>query len=305
MIKTKHGDFDGNSWEEFCHTCLTLKFETVGYQKLHAWKGDLGIESYTRTGIVFQCYCPEEDYEPQTLYEKQRDKITKDLNKLEKNKAELKKYLGKQKIRKWIFLTPMFKNKELVKHCQEKASEYMAKNIDILSPDFDVLVYDIDYFIKQIPIVKGYQNEKLELIVDRDASNDVDWKSENIELVNNAIGKYSKCIAKGENKDEKINKLTHFAVEHYLTEQQILNKWQQMIPMQYEKFLRVVGDYENTVEEMCITNSNDNNQLLDKIKTELKSKLENDFSNLDSLTIEKITKGVLADWILRCPINFE
>lgn len=82
MIKCKFGDFDGDSWEAFCQQCLILKFKNEGYQELYASNGDLGIEGFTRTGIVFQCYCPDDDYDPQTLYEKQRNKITQDLNKL-------------------------------------------------------------------------------------------------------------------------------------------------------------------------------------------------------------------------------
>ena len=111
MIKGKYSTYDGNSWEEFCQICLKLKFESEGYQELPAWQGDMGIEGFTRTGKVFQCYCPDDDYDPSTLYEKQRDKISKDLAKLEKNLAELKDYLKEVKIAAWIFLTPYYKNK--------------------------------------------------------------------------------------------------------------------------------------------------------------------------------------------------
>ena len=38
---------------------------------------------------------------------------------------------------------------------------------------------------------------------------------------------------------------------------------------------------------------------------QLKNKLKDNFSCYDDLTLEKLTKGVIADWILRCPINFE
>ena len=56
---------------------------------------------------------------------------------------------------------------------------------------------------------------------------------------------------------------------------------------------------------MCIVNTDDNNKLYDTIKDELKKRIGNAFRTLDDLTIEKLTKGVLADWLLRCPINFE
>lgn len=92
MLKTKYGNFDGNIWEEFSQACLTLKYEKEKYQGLPAWQGDMGIEGYTRTGIVFQCYCPDEEYDPAILYEKQRDKVTTDLKKLKSREKDLKAY---------------------------------------------------------------------------------------------------------------------------------------------------------------------------------------------------------------------
>lgn len=305
MIKTTFRTFDGNSWEEFCQVCLKLKFEQEGYQELPAWQGDLGIEGFTRTGKVFQCYCPDEDYEPQTLYEKQRNKITTDLGKLEKNEAELKKYLNGILIQQWIFLTPMYKNKELVRHCQLKAVEYKTKNLGILSTDFDVLVYDIDYFTAQIPTALGASNGKIEIEANRDESLDVDWKSTNISLVNNAITKHGKRVADCLNKEEKVNKLTNFTIGDFLDEQQLVIKWKEYSPTDYEKFMRIIGDYEKTVEEMCITNTGDYNGLYDRIRHELDEKLKNSFAYLEDVTIEKLTKGVMAEWLLRCPINFE
>lgn len=305
MIKTTYDNFDGNSWEEFCQVCLKLKYESEGYQALPAWQGDLGIEGFTRTGKAFQCYCPDEDYEPQTLYEKQRNKITTDLGKLKKNELELKKYLNGVLIQQWIFLTPMYKNKELVKHCQTKASDLKNINLNILSKDFDVLIYDIDYFAAQIQIVKGMTNKKLEILADRDESKDINWKETNIDLVNNAVTKHGKIIPESPNKEEKINKLTNFTIGDFLDEQQLVTEWKNLIPNDYEKFLRLVSDYEKTVEEMCIIKTDENNLLYDRIKHELRERLKQTFPYLEDITLEKLMKGVVADWILRCPINFE
>ena len=305
MIKTTYGSFDGNSWEGFCQVCLKLKYESEGYQELPAWKGDLGIEGFTRTGKVFQCYCPDEDYEPQTLYEKQRDKISTDLGKLKKNESELKRYLNGILIQQWIFLTPLYKNKELVRHCHTKASDFRNMNLDVLSKDFDVLIYNIDFFAAQIPIVNGTTNNKLEIPADRDESKDIDWKGTNIDLVNNAITKHGKRISDSPNKEEKINKLTDFTIGDFLDEQQLVTKWKNLIPNDYEKFLRLISDYEKTVEEMCITNTDDNNLLYERIKQKLKERLMQTFPYIEDITLEKLMKGVVADWILRCPINFE
>ena len=86
MIKGKYGNYDGNHWEEVCQQCMKIKYQKDGYQELPACQGDLGIEGFTRNGTVIQCYCPDEDYAPKEMYEKQRDKVTTDLQKLINNK---------------------------------------------------------------------------------------------------------------------------------------------------------------------------------------------------------------------------
>lgn len=304
MIKAKYGTYDGNSWEERCQVYLKLKFENEGYQELPAWQGDMGIEGFTRTGKVFQCYCPDEDYDPNILYEKQRDKITTDLKKLEKNITQLRDYLKEIRIVQWVFLTPIYKNKELIQHCRNKATEYKSKNLDILSDDFDVLIYDEDYFAVQIAMVSNINNKKIEINVDTVC--DVNWRDSNIDLIEHALEKHSKRLSLNAiNRELKINKLTEQTIEDFLNGQQIINKWKELNPIDYERFINIIGDYESTVEELCIVNTTDNNQLYDNIRIELKLKLKENFACYNDLTLEKLTKGVVADWILRCPINFE
>lgn len=88
MYRTSYGTYNGDSWEEHCQTFLKIKYEADGYQEMTAHtQGDLGIEGFTRKGDVFQCYCPDGEYESTKLYGHQRDKITKDLNKLKNIKT--------------------------------------------------------------------------------------------------------------------------------------------------------------------------------------------------------------------------
>ena len=215
MYKTEHGDFNGTTWEEFCQICFKRKYEADGYQEMPAWQGDLGIEGFTRSGILFQCYCPDEEYAPDDLYEKQRDKITTDLKKLVSNEHELKNYLKTIKVKQWIFVTPGYKKKDIVKHCQDKAVEYRKLNLSILDSSFDVLIYDIDFFATEIPLVLDYRKQKIEINPSTQKSDTeiADWKSKEISLVENAIRKHGQRIATtAPNRDKKINTLTQNSI---------------------------------------------------------------------------------------------
>jgi hypothetical protein len=309
MFKTIHGTFNGNSWEDFCQQCFKRKYESEGYQEMPAtFKGDLGIEGFTRTGILFQCYCPDMEYDPTKLYESQRNKITKDLAKLETYKNELGTYLKEIKVHKWIFVTPGYNNKELVRHCQNKADEYKKIALPFLAPDFDVLIHDIDFFSAEIPIIVSYRQEKIDIDPDdkRTPEEIADWKSKEISLVDNAIKKHGQRVPKtAQRYDEKVNQLTQNSIRNYLNGDIMIRKWAENYQDQYEKFQKVVDLFEKRVEEKCAVNNGNSNQLYEKIEEELRLKIKECFSFLDEPMIDRLTNRVMADWILRCPISFE
>lgn len=62
MYKIEPGDLAGTTRKEFGQVCFKIKYEADEYQEIQAWQGDLRIEGFTRNGILFQCYCPDEEY---------------------------------------------------------------------------------------------------------------------------------------------------------------------------------------------------------------------------------------------------
>lgn len=308
MYKTNYGHFTGDTWEDFCQQCFKLKYETEGYQEMPAtFKGDLGIEGYTRTGKLFQCYCPDAEYVPSKLYEEQRDKITRDLGKLVANQKELAPYLGKTKIAKWIFVTPEYTNKELVRHCREKAKELCDMKLPLLADDFDVLVNDIEFFAPQIPIILSFRRDKIDIDSPKKSPKEIaDWKTKQISLVDNAVRKHSQRISSSAtNLDKKINLLTQKSISDFLNGDGMIRAWAEKYQDQYEKFQKVVGQFEEKVQEKCAVFNGDNNVLYESIEEELRIKIKASFELLDDTMVDRLTARVMADWILRCPINFE
>jgi len=309
MYKTIHGVYNGNTWEDFCQQCLKRKHEADGYHEMpHTFKGDLGIEGYTRTGVLFQCYCPDMEYDPKKLYEEQRDKITKDLNKLIANQKELRPYFGDIKICRWIFITPGYSNKELVRHCREKGEELRNMKLPLLAHDFDVWVHDIEFFAAEIPIILNFRQDKLDIDAPKKKTENeiADWKTKQISLVDNAVKKHGQRVPTTvTNLDERVNKLTQKSVSDFLNGDAMIRKWAEKYQDQYEKFQKVVDQFEKRVEEKCAVTNGNSNQLYDEIEKELRVKIKNSFDFLDDAMIDRLTYRVMADWILRCPISFE
>ena len=115
----------------------------------------------------------------------------------------------------------------------------------------------------------------------------------------------SRLIQNGASTPQKVDRLTDRTIRHFLDGKEILDRWKNLIPEEYERFIKVVSLYEEEVEEICLFPTDNFNKRLESIKIDLREKIEQSFSRLDPITIQELTNHVIADWILRCPINFE
>lgn len=126
------GYMTGNAWEELCVKCYRLRYQREHYTAIPAVQGgDAGIEGFTHSGIVHQCYCPERIYSDNELYTHQRDKLTADIEKLMNNGERLKK-LGVPPIAEWHFNIPEYKDPRILSHAQSKQQEVLTPKRRIL-----------------------------------------------------------------------------------------------------------------------------------------------------------------------------
>jgi hypothetical protein len=107
------------------------------------------------------------------------------------------------------------------------------------------------------------------------------------------------------NIDKKVDALTEKSIIHFLDGNNILNKWQIDYPDDYEKFIKIVSQVEEQVTEDCMFPTKDNNLLYKGFAELLTKKIKETFLFLDETMIQSLCNQVMADWILRCPINFE
>lgn len=307
MYSTKFGPYDGDSWEALMQICFRLKYESEYYQPVPASSGDCGIEGFTKNGKVFQCYCPDNNLSSRDLYEKQRDKITTDIKKLNLYQKKLSRFLNGTLIKEWIFVTPESRMNDLVLHCNGKTDEILKLNLPIIDPTFKVIIHDIDNFAREIPIALNADGQKL--LIDKeqlDGGSLIKWKDQEIDLVSNAIRKHTKRFpVNASGVEEKVNKLTDATIESFLDQTTILSRWRQLHPDDYEKFLILFSQIEKEIEELCMFPTDDINLLYRQLRSLVKEKLTGNFGYLNEITIDNLTNGAIADWLLRCPLDFE
>jgi len=309
MIKTEFGVFDGDKWESISQICFKQNFREESYQEVKASPGDYGIEGFTRTGKVFQCYCPDEHYSTTILYEKQRDKITADLKKLKTYENQLKGFLGDTKINKWYFVTPVYGKNEIITHCTAKRDEVRSWNLSIIDNDnFEVIFEDISFLHPHLNVAIDSTGQKINLSPDKPIKDNdkLKWKGKEITLVENAQRKHALRFDKTTpNVDKRIDDLTEKTIASFLRGNILLRMWQNEYPTEYEKFLSIISLVENEVEEKCMFQVQDKNELYFGFKNLVEEKINIAFPKLEQEMIMNLTNQVLADWILRCPINFE
>lgn len=307
MYNTKYGAFDGDSWESVMQTCFRLKYENEQYQFIPAISGDYGIEGFTKNGKVFQCYCPDNNLGSKELYEKQRSKVTDDLKKLSLYQTQLVKILNGVKIKEWILVTPDYRMKELILHCNLKKDEILKMNLPFIDKDFKVLVHDIDNFAIELPTALNADGKKL--LIDKPKLKDksvIKWKDTEIDLVTNVIRKHTKRFNDNAKEvDDKVNKLTDATIESFLDQNSILSRWRQLHPEDYEKYLILISQIEKEVEEICMFPAEDNNKRYVELRDLVRGKLKENFGYLNDITLSNLTNGAVADWLIRCPLDFE
>ncbi|URZ17195.1 hypothetical protein [Clostridium felsineum] len=307
MIKTEFGNFDGDSWEELCQVCFELKYGNEGYQEMVAHSnGDLGIEGFTRAGKVFQCYCPDIEYSADDLYENQRDKINKDLNKLIKYKDELEKYLVDVKIKTWHFVTPYFHKKDIVKYCANKAKKMRELNLSILDENFDVLIHNVNFIARELPDALNMKKIKINVnLAEEINSNDIEqFKQSDVCGINNLVRKSAMIITR-----ERIrNKYIERQLNNYLKGKKQMDLLDSHYKFIYEKIINILSSFEDEVEDICIYESEEKGgrEILDVIEKKFEQRLILEIGeNIDRGLIDSIKRYAISDWLIRCPFEID
>ena len=299
-MRTSLGQMNGDAWEEYCQKLLRMKHED--YQEVPAqFGGDYGIEGFTRSGIVFQCYSPDEDLGGDQLYEKQRDKITRDIAKLIKNATEISQ-LGAGTIRQWHFLTPRYNNRDLVAHCRTKEVTVQSKGLSAVDSNFVIYLKTEDDYLLERQRLLGIGEHKVHPLSAEPATDELDalLSSEN-DIVLNIKGKLGKLDLSSGRTDE----LIHDLVYGYVAGQNELQALNERFPDTYRSVVQLKESKEKQIRVRVLSAQGEHGSILNLVLEEYENKLTHEFSGtLASALITTLSTEAIADWLGRCPLDF-
>ncbi|MEU5234666.1 hypothetical protein AB0G82_36285 [Streptomyces anulatus] len=261
-------------------------------------RGDLGIEAFTYDGCAFQCYAAQEPIPVKERYEKQRNKLTTDLAKLEERQEKFVTLLGNVKIKRYMFMVPYFDSHELVQHASTKASEYRAKSLPHLDATFQIVVVDEDAYadvreevlLKPRPLIEVQDHSPEEVAA---------WISANSRAVTTAERKLQRLIQDDPRRIQAIEGL----IMQYIKGENALAHMRRKYPDNWERTTR----YRNHKEQLLIfeyPSTDIGFNSLAKIAKEIEHELKEDVPALDSRLRNAIAWASIADWIMRCPLDF-
>ena len=307
MYQTTYGAFDGNSWERLCQLVFKRKFIDDGYTHIPATPGDYGLEGFTKTtGWAYQCYCPEKVYPPKELYEKQRDKITTDLKKLQTNKVDLEKVLGATKLRRWHLVTPNIAHNDLIKHAQTKEAEVRGWNLSILAPDFQVLVHDADHYATEIQEMKLVVGQALDFGGVPTVLPALTAGSEIYEK--NVMRKTRKRLVSSptDKLEDKVARLYTKTLREFLDHGPHLKRINDTAPTLHSRLVRLINGYEAEIGETCDTWFGTPQELTEKIRDGLTQRIIKELGPAIDLTgAAQIARLIVARWIAVCEVDYD
>ena len=308
MFKTSFGAFDGAGWEALCQQVFKKKFAKEGYQPIPASPGDFGLEGFTMlTGLGFQCYCPDKHYTRQELYEKQRDKITKDLGKLKENEVELERRFGTTKLSDWYFVTPEVNKNSLLAHARAKETEVRGWNLRILQPNFRVHLHDADHYFVEIREILSAAGVALDFGMNPPILPALKEQKEVYE--DNVL---RKCKARLESKqsspryDFLVNQINQQTLESFLESEASFRRIQESAPTLYFKLVRLINEFEKFVVDTNATWGGSADELTTTVRDKLTQRLVHDLSpQLDETSASQISRHMVARWLAICELDYD
>lgn len=307
-------NLDGDRWEDLCHDIYRIRYKDDNYQEIEASHGgDSGIEGFTSSGIVIQCYCPEKDYGPDELYGKVREKITKDVNKLlDIKNIKKQKSWGIKKIKQWHFLTPDINDSRVLEHLEKKRKfiteekKKHPKELEHISDDIILPLKRACDFNLEIYSLLRNKAVELELDLMKDYSVDTDWSNCDSEKSENVHRKIRAIMSEYENDD--IKEMIDFHMNAYVHEIEISERLRTNFPRIYEDLQNLKISYKNTVSRKTKMKSpkEENVETFYKIMEEFQKEVEKKFNGiLNDGSIVALNDAIISSWLADCSMEFK
>jgi hypothetical protein len=297
-------NWDPNEWEDFAYGLLSDRHGAINVMKVPArHKGDFGVDYYCLMDcVVYQCYAVQEPCEVADRADKQKSKLTYDLNKFCSRK-DIANLFSDKKIKRWILLVPIHDSAQVNLHLSAKTAEVRDKTLPYIHDDFEVMIHDLSCFDLISRELRAAQRRVITVPFVQPTETDIElWTQASDPLVSALSAKLTKRFGKID--ETKLNEEIQKFVGYFLEKENALDSLRRFAPQLHEALLGVASRHLRGLTFHGPSVSGGAQQILrselDGLKTEIKEAVPN-FSEASAF---QIALGTVVEWLLRCPLDF-
>lgn len=297
---TRHRrDWEAVEWQGQARRLVQRRHGAVNVQSVpDEVQGDCGIEFYTLDGTAYQCYAPEKHSAVQAAASAMKAKAGRDLGKLAKHRDKLVRIFGSTRIERWILLCPFLDDKDVVAYVRTKGAEVPALGLEFISERFEAVVQSLEDFEHESAALRA-----LPLLIAPTAglmtASLLQTPGSDLETV--LIDKLQRANPKDH--AEQIERKKQAFVNAHARRESVLAKMSLEQPELWERAMVCINSEEQRLEatgaagEVPIAMLHNSLDRIERI-------LQNDVADVAQATIQEISTGTIADWLMRCPLDF-
>ncbi len=295
--------WDGNEWQKWVNKLLKQRYAENYRAISDKDSGDGGIEGFTICGKAYQCYCPESSIVSKWKQDVQR-KINEDLKKLQLNEEKLSLLLGGVRLKSWHLVVPEDKSKDLMVYCNGKAEECRTWKLKILADDFLVTLETEDNWPAEASALQHARASRIDFRIPRAKTTDLSqWRDNNADNFKN-VKRKSLVMAQGrkqmqEEWEQKI-------IQYYVEGQNAMSAIRVKFPEIYENIMALKEQKEQYLLELTSASDQKNAVgIFNEVVADMKKAIKDELPNASDGVIDALTREATADWIMRCPLDFQ
>jgi hypothetical protein len=291
-----------DDWELFSLGLLQHRHGALNVHKIPAaHKGDYGIDYYCpKDAVSYQCYAVDEPVDISTRATRQKKKITTDLRKIIANHVEIAKLFLGLPIKHWILLVPNHDSKEVNLHCSKKTTDMRNKNCSALDAVFEVAIHDTTLFPENAVALSMSALSNVKLSIAGPSQHELDtWVAGSSNLLANATHKLSKRTG-----PDGVQDAVADAVKSLLHGNALLDALRTGSPDLHERVMSAINSRARRLQFAGPQGGQNPGAILTTELDSLISAMLEAAPNLSGENAEQIAYGAIADWIMRCPLDF-
>jgi hypothetical protein len=292
----------GDEWQAFALQLVQRRHGPENVQAVpDSVGGDAGIEFFTTSGCLYQCYAPEESSDVAKAASAMKAKAARDLPKLVKYREKIEPILCGIKVGRWILLCPFLDNKEVVADVRKRGVALKEEGLTFLAPNFEALCHSQDDFAGELEQLKALSLGP-PLSIDMPTSSDVDAIGAT-SIAARIDAKLARAYGPAAT-DRQIAQRRDAYIKAHLYRENALDQLRQNHSILWERAFQTLEAEETRLIAVGASSATMPAEQLETSTERIEVSLAKTLPTVSTGIVTQIALGTVSDWLIRCPLDF-